>query len=251
MIEEGVLENPDVDAAFGLHMWNPLEVGEIGVREGPLLACADRFRVTIQGTGGHGAAPHEAKDPITCASQVINTLQTIASRENDPLDPIVVSVGEIEGGTRFNVIPDQVQFEGTVRTYNADFRSSMPDRLERICSRTAEAMGMEAETEYMHYYPPTINDEDMSETAYRAAEKVVPSGRITDDCQTLGGEDFSFFLRKVPGCFVFVGSGNEEKGRVHPHHSARFNIDEDSIPIGVEVMKQTVLTYLNESSSDR
>ncbi len=250
MIEEGVLENPDVDAAFGLHMWNPIDVGTVGVREGPLLACADEFEVTITGEGGHGAAPHEAVDPITCASNVISTLQTIVSREVDPLTPAVLTVGKLEGGTRFNIIPDEVYFEGTVRTYDNDLRQSMPDRIKRICTNTAEAMNCEADVTYNFYYPPTINDAEMAGVAHRAASKVVDQDDILDDCRTLGGEDFSFFLEEVPGCFVFIGSRNEEKDITAPHHSARFDIDERAIPIGIEVMKETVLQYLREHGND-
>jgi len=245
MIEEGVLEDPAVDAAFGLHVWNPLEIGQVGIRSGPLLSCADKFQVTVTGEGGHGAAPHEAHDPVVCASQMVTALQTIASRETDPLSPVVVTVGKIEGGTRFNVIPDEVQFEGTVRTYDRDFRRTLPDRIERICSKTAESMNCSAELDYEFYYPPTINHEAEAGIAREAAARVVGEDRITSECRTLGGEDFAFFLEEVPGCFVFVGSSNEEKGLTHPHHSARFNIDEKVIPIAVEVMKETVLNYLN------
>ncbi len=250
MIEEGVLENPKVDAAFGLHVWNPLEIGEVGLRSGPLLSCADKFQVTVRGEGGHGAAPHEAHDPVVCASQMVTSLQTIASRETDPLSPVVVTVGKIEGGSRFNVIPDEVRFEGTVRTYDREFRRSIPDRIERICGKTAQSMNCEAELDYEFYYPPTINHEAETQLAREAAEPVVGEEQITSECRTLGGEDFAFFLEEVPGCFVFVGSSNEEKGLTHPHHSARFNIDEEAIPIAVEVMKNIAVKYLNTHAGE-
>jgi amidohydrolase len=246
MIEEGVLENPEVDAAFGIHVWNPLEVGTIGVRPGPLMSCADKFTVTVEGEGGHGASPHEAHDPIVCASQMVTALQTIASRETDPLSPIVVTVGKIEGGTRFNVIPDRVQFEGTVRTYDRDYRKTIPDRIERICQNTAEAMNCDANLDYEYYYPPTINHEAEADLVRETAEGIVGPDNVESDCRTLGGEDFAFFLEEVPGCFVFVGSSNPDEGITAPHHSANFNIDEKSIPIGVDLMKNIALNYLHK-----
>ncbi len=157
-----------------------------------------------------------------------------------------MTIGKIEGGTRFNVIPDEVQFEGTVRTYDREYRKTLPDRIRRICRNTAEAMNCEASLDYKFLYPPTINHEAEAELVRETAVNIVGEDNVTSECRTLGGEDFAFFLEEVPGCFVFVGSSNPDKGLTSPHHSATFNIDENAIPIGVEVMKNTALNYLRK-----
>lgn len=242
MIEEGVLESPEVEAAFGLHLWNPLPVGNLGIQSGPLMACADRFQVTVQGKGGHGARPHEAVDPVACSSQIISTLQSIASRETDPVGTVVISVGKIEGGSRFNVIPDEVFFEGTVRTFDEEYRKTIPERIERICDQVAAAYRCEANLNYIDLYPPTINDRKMTDLVRKTAQDVVDPEHIHQNCQTLGGEDMSFFLNEVPGCYFFVGSGLPDEDHI-PHHRSDFKIDERAIPVGIEMMKNVVFSY--------
>ncbi|MBI3271672.1 MAG: amidohydrolase [Planctomycetes bacterium] len=244
MIQEGVLEDPHVDAAFGLHVWSDLPVGRVGVRAGPLLACADKFELAILGKGGHGAAPHQTVDPIVTAAQVILALQTVASRLVDPLQPVVLSVGSIHGGQAFNIIPNKVTLLGTLRAFDRELVRALPGRIEEIVRGITAAAGATYEWKYTSYYPPTVNDREMAALVRRAAEAVVTPAGIVDHLQTLGGEDMSFFLERVPGCFFFVGCNNPAKGIVHPHHSGLFDLDEDALPIGLSILVGAVEDFL-------
>ncbi len=244
MIEAGVLSSPRVDAAIALHMWNDLPTGSLGVRSGALLACTDRFEVTIIGKGGHGAAPHQAIDPIVTAAEVISALQTIPSRVVSPLEPVVVSVCQIHGGTAFNVIPDQVTLAGTVRTFNRDLRRRLPRMMEEVVRGVTSAHRAKYEFRFDAHYPSTVNDPAMTSLVRGVAERLVGARNVSDDVRTMGGEDMSYFLERVPGCFFFVGSAHPRKGAPGPHHSARFDIDEDSIPVGIEMLVRCVRAYL-------
>lgn len=244
MIQAGVLKNPDVDAIFGLHMWNDFPVGRLGVRPGPLLAAADQFDITIIGRGGHGAAPHQTRDPIMAAVHAIQGLQSLSSRMVDPLQPIVVSVGRIRGGEAFNVIPDRVEFSGTIRTFDPKLRKKLPQMVRTIVGGSARAFGAEFEMKYTMYYPATINDPGMAALVQQVAAGVVGAANVDDRVQTLGGEDMSYFLNEVPGCFFFLGCRNEKKGFASPHHSNTFDFDEAALPIGVETLVRTVEAFL-------
>jgi amidohydrolase len=245
MIAEGVLEHPRVDATFGLHLWNGLPVGKIGVDEGPIMASVDRFDIVIKGVGSHGAYPHTGVDPIVVGSHVVAALQTVVSREVPPLAAVVVTVGTFQGGTAFNVIPSHVELSGTVRTVDARIRDEMPARLERIVRGVTSGMRAECSFNYAFGYPVTVNDVSRAQFARRVAGAIVGDANVVAAGMTMGAEDMSYFLDAVPGCYLRLGSGNPERGIIHPHHSALFNFDEAALPIGVELLTQLTLTYLS------
>lgn len=245
MIEDGVLEHPRVDTTFGLHLWNGLPVGKIGVDEGPIMASVDRFDIVIKGVGSHGAYPHTGVDPIVVGSHVVAALQTVVSREVPPLAPVVVTVGTFQGGTAFNVIPSHVELSGTVRTVDARIRDEMPVRLERIVRGVTSGMRAEYSFNYAFGYPVTVNDVSRAQFARRVAGAIVGDANVVSAGMTMGAEDMSYFLDAVPGCYLRLGSGNPDHGVVHPHHSALFNFDEAALPIGVELLTQLTLAYLS------
>lgn len=244
MIEEGVLEGPTVDAAVGLHVWNDLPTGVIGVRKGPLLAAADRLEIFIEGRGGHGAAPHHTVDLVVVASHVIQALQTVVSRQIDPLHPVVVSICSMHGGRAFNIIPGEVNLLGTVRSFDPKVREEMPARIERLVLGVARAFGAEARIDYQFGYPSTVNDDEMSELVGQCSDRVPAVVDVVEPDRTLGGEDMAYFQKKVPGCFFFLGTRNEERGLDSPHHSPTFDIDEEALPVGVEVFCEVARSYL-------
>jgi amidohydrolase len=245
MITEGVLEHPKVDAVFGLHLWNGLPVGKIGLDAGAIMASVDRFDIVITGVGSHGAYPHTGIDPIVVGSHVVAALQTVVSREMPPLAPVVVTVGTFQGGTAFNVIPGHVELSGTVRTVDTHIRDEMPARLERIVRGIASGMRAECRFNYVFGYPVTVNDVDKAQFAQRVAGGIVGEANVMSVGMTMGAEDMAYFLEAVPGCYLRLGSGNSEKGLIHPHHSALFNFDEGALPIGVELLTQLALAYLS------
>lgn len=245
MIEEGVLEHPKVDAVFGLHLWNGLPTGKIGVDDGPIMASVDRFDIVVKGIGSHGAYPHTGVDPIVVGSHVVAALQTMVSREVPPLAPVVVTVGKFHSGTAFNIIPSQAQLSGTVRTVDARIRQEMPDRLERIVRGVTLAMRGEYTFQYEFGYPVTINDTSQTQFARQVASGIVGESNVVAAGMTMGAEDMSYFLEAVPGCYLRLGSGNSSKGPIHPHHSPLFNFDEAALPIGVELLSQIAFACLS------
>ncbi len=234
-----------VDATFGLHLWNGLPVGKIGVDAGPIMASVDRFDIVITGVGSHGAYPHTGVDPIVVGSHVVAALQTVVSREVPPLAPVVVTVGTFQGGTAFNVIPSHVKLSGTVRTVDARIRDEMPARLERIVRGITAGMRAECSFNYTFGYPVTVNDLDRAQFARRVAGGIVGEANVVSVGMSMGAEDMAYFLEAVPGCYLRLGSGNPDKGLIHPHHSALFNFDEAALPIGVELLTQLTLAYLS------
>jgi amidohydrolase len=247
MIQAGVLKDPTVDAAIGCHIWNNLPVGQVGVREGPVMASSDEIEIEILGHGGHGAMPHDTADPIVAAGQLLNALQTIVSRSVSPLDPAVVTIATVHGGYKHNIIPDKVRLTGTVRTFSEELRRGMPSHLERVVQGVCAATGTRGTLQYNAKYPPTVNDPGMTALVREAAVAALGEDAVVHPEQSMGGEDMSFFLREVPGCYFFVGSRNPAKGCVHPHHSAEFNLDEDALPLGVKVLVASTLRYLGQS----
>lgn len=245
MIEEGVLENPRVDAVFGLHLWNGLALGKIGVDAGSIMASVDRFDVVIKGVGSHGAYPHTGVDPIVVGSHVVAAFQTVVSRETPPLAPVVVTVGKFQSGTAFNVIPSQADLSGTVRTVDARIRQDMPIRLERMVRGVTAAMRAEYDFKYEFGYPVTVNDALKAQFVRQVAAEIVGEANVVAAGMTMGAEDMSYFLEAVPGCYIRLGSGNPDKGLVHPHHSALFNFDEAALPIGVELLTQITMAFLH------
>ncbi|MBA2362944.1 MAG: amidohydrolase [Chloroflexia bacterium] len=244
MIDDGVLEDPQVNAAIGCHIWNDMPVGQVGVREGPIMAASDRIRITVEGQGGHGAMPHLATDAIVAAAQVINTLQTIVSRRVSPLSAGVVTIGTIHGGYASNIIADRVEMEGTVRSFDDEVWRQMPYYIEQVVGGACSALGCNGNVEYTRGVPTTDNDAEMTELVREAANEVLGADHVLYPQQSTGGEDMSVFLRAVPGCFFWVGSQNSEKGADKPHHHPEFDVDEDAMPLGVKVLVASALRYL-------
>ncbi len=244
MIEEGVMENPHVDKAFGLHLGNMIPAGIIGIKEGVMTAEADRFKIEIKGKGGHGAYPHTSVDPVVIASQIVMSLQTIVSREINPINPIVITVGKIHSGDVFNVIPESAELLGTVRTLDKNLAKTIPEKIERIAKNTAAAFRGEAKTEYAFGYPPLINSKEETQYVISVARNVVGEKRVIKTPVSMGGEDMAYFLEKAKGAFFWLGSMNKEKGLDKPHHSAYFDFDEDVMSIGVEMHVKIALGLL-------
>ncbi|MBE9076467.1 amidohydrolase [Romeria aff. gracilis LEGE 07310] len=241
MIEAGVLQNPAVDAIIGLHLWNNLPLGTVGVRSGPLMAATEFFHCTIQGQGGHGAIPHQTVDSVVVGAQVVNALQTIVSRNIDPLKSAVVTIGQFNAGTAVNVIADSARLSGTVRYYDRDYATLIPQRIEQIIAGVCQAHGASYELDYQRLYPPVVNHPELADLVRSVALSVVetPVG-IVPECQTMGGEDMAFFLESVPGCYFFLGSANVGRGLAYPHHHPRFDFDETALGVGVELFVRCV-----------
>ncbi|MCY7381050.1 MAG: M20 family metallopeptidase [Microcoleus sp. CAN_BIN18] len=246
MVEAGVLQNPNVDAIVGLHLWNNLPLGTVGVRSGALMAAVETFDCTILGKGGHGGMPHQTVDAIVVAAQIVNALQSIVSRNIDPIDSAVVTVGKFHAGDIHNVIADTAQIGGTVRYFKPAYQGYFDKRIEQIIAGICQSYGANYKFDYSFYYPPTINDTKMAELVRSVAESVVetPAG-IVPECQTMGGEDMSFFLQEVPGCYFFLGSANPEKNLAYPHHHPRFDFDETALGMGVEMFVRCVEKLCN------
>lgn len=236
MIEEGALENPHVDRAFALHLYSGLDVGKIGVRDGPFFASSDRFEIKLIGKGGHGAMPHTSVDPIVAAAQLVTMLQTIASREVAPKDAVVVTVGKLESGTTFNVIPDEALLLGTVRAFDAEVRASIPQRMERMIEGLCDALRLDYAFEYDWGYPPTVNDAAMNEVVRAVgAEQLGAANVVYPHDINLWAEDMSYVLEQRPGAYFLVGVRGSERGG-EPQHSARYDIDERALEVGFRMV---------------
>ena len=234
---DGVLEG--VTAALGLHLWNQLPVGKIGVNRGALLAAVDEFAIEVEGRGGHGASPHETADPIVAAARIIGALQSVVSREISPLDSAVVTIGSIHGGTAFNIIPSSVRLTGTARSFTEEAGRALPEKVARVVRGTAEAAGVKARLDYRRVNRATVNDRAMAELFIETAREIVGEENVETETRTLGGEDMSVFLSRVPGCFFFVGSA--PAGAHRPHHSPNFDIDERSLALATVLFEATAL----------
>jgi len=245
MIGDGVLDAPRVDAAFGIHLWNDLPVGTVGIMAGPVMASVDQFEIAILGRGGHAAAPHQTIDPVLIAAHVITALQSLVSRRRDPLSEAVVSVTEVHAGRAFNVIPDRADLRGTVRTFGGSFFEDAPRLVEETAQGVAAAFGAQATVNYRRLSAPLINNEELSALMRDVAAKLLGSDSVRQGVRTMGGEDMAYFLEQVPGCFAFVGSA-PRRGRASPHHSPTFDIDEESLVIGAELLTQTAIQYLSD-----
>src|SRR6266566_3170295 len=205
MIGDGVLDAPKVDGAFGIHLWNDLPVGTIGIMPGPVMASVDQFEIEILGRGGHAAAPHQTIDPVLVAAHVVTGLQSLISRRRDPLAPAVISVTEVHAGRAFNVIPARADLRGTVRTFGGSFWDEAPRLVAETAQGIAAAFGAEAKVNYRRLSAPLINDEGMSALMRDVAAELVGASNVRHGVRTMGGEDMAFFLERVPGCFAFVG----------------------------------------------
>ena len=244
MIQDGALEWAKADAAFGLHVWQDLPVGIVGVTSGPWMAAVDEFTVTFKGKGAHAAMPHAGRDPVVALAHAVTALQTLASRNADPLKELVVSVTQLRAGSAFNIIPETAWMNGTIRVFDHDTWASVPRDFERVVRGVAAALDCEAHVHYERGNKPTVNDAAMCAYARAAATSVVGEANVRHDIRTMGGEDFSSFLERVPGVFIAIGSRNESRGLTYDHHHPRFDVDEQSLRIGAEVLLETTRRYL-------
>ncbi len=246
MIADGCLKN--VDEIYGMHLWNYQPYGEVGVRPGPILAAADIFELTLTGVGGHGAAPQGTVDAVVAASEFIQAVQSIVSRNINPLDNAVVTVGTVDAGHSFNIIADHAKLTGTVRAFTESNRQLIKQRLREILSGLEVMYGVRSELNYEDGYPPTINAEEPTRHLIHAARKIAGDG-VGDPYLSMGGEDFAYYLHHVPGCFFFIGSapGDQELGSV-PHHCSHFNIDERALLVGSSIFVQLIRDRLGQST---
>ncbi|MFP4083222.1 MAG: M20 family metallopeptidase [Candidatus Aminicenantes bacterium] len=239
MIEQGALEG--VDAIFGLHLWQPLPTGTVGIVKGAMMAQPDEFSIIVKGKGGHGSMPQTAVDPILAASHLVVNVQSIVSRNVDPLKPIVVSFGAMKGGTVYNIIPAQVTLTGTVRTFDSSVQALAERRLREITEQTCRTFGATSVIEYEKGYLPLVNDEAMAELVLETARNTLGEKCIRDIDPVMGGEDFAFYLKKVPGAFFFLGTGD---GMEFPHHHPAFDLDEKVLPKATLLTASLALEYL-------
>lgn len=248
MVEEGVLHNPDVDATIALHVDDETEVGQIQIKSGIATASANEIRIKIRGKGGHAAYPHKSVDAIVVAAHVILALQTIVTREIDPLDAVVVTIGVIEGGDRSNIIAEKVILEGTIRTLNDVTREATFSAVRRITEQVCTALRAKCEIEILEGYPPGVNDPQLTEIFREAAEELLGSENvIIAAVPEMGAEDFYEFGKGIPAAMFHLGTANKEKGITFPGHHPQFDIDEDALPIGVAILVASALKYLHEN----
>jgi amidohydrolase len=244
MIHEGVLANPRPDVALALHVWNDKPLGWVGVVPGPVMAAAETFRILVTGKGGHGAAPHLAVDPVLAASQIVVGLQSIVARNVSPLKTAVVTVAAIRGGEAFNVIPPAVEMKGTIRTFEAEVRTLVLERFHQIVERTAEAFGCQAQVEVSFLTPAVVNDPGVTRRVQALVGQVLPDAALDTGDRTMGSEDMAYILQEVPGCFIFVGSANNEQKLDAPHHHPRFDFDERALAHGAALIAAAAVDYL-------
>ncbi len=244
MIKDGVLDAPVPAVALGLHLWNSMPVGQVAVTPGPAMAGADTFDIVIRGKGGHGASPHETRDPLLAAAQVVTALQSVVSRNVDPLDTAVLSVTSFHAGTAANIIPPEAHLRGTIRSYTDSVHDLVIKRLHELTEGITRAMGCEAEVKTVQVTPPLVNDLQVSQVVSQAIMPYVKLQPILTDVRTMGAEDMAIFLQHTPGCFIFVGSGNSDRGLDFPHHHPRFDFDEAALSIGATLLTAAVAAYV-------
>jgi amidohydrolase len=245
MISDGALEG--VDNIIGLHLISNYTLGHVGVRSGPVFASADTMEMTVHGQGGHAAMPHGAVDPIVIAAYITTTLQTLISRETSPFSPAVITIASIHAGSAFNIIPEHAFIKGTMRAFSNDHREYLLRRIQEVAQGVAIAMGGSCTLNWIDGCPPCINDAEMTEFVHKAAIATVGEQAVdtSEEVMTSGSDDMACFLNTVPGCYFIVGAHNEAKEAKYPHHHPRFNIDEDALPIAVEVLTRATLDYLH------
>lgn len=243
MIKEGIMDNPRVDYALGCHLWPGVDEGQVGVKAGPLMAAMDRFDLIVKGKGGHGAMPHLCVDALDVGTQIVNSLQRIVSRHINPLSPTVVTVGQFNAGTTFNIIPDEARLSGTTRTFDPEIWKSWPQRIDTVVKGVCQAMGASYELDYQPGYPVTANDPWMADEVKHIAASVVGPDNVITPEPTMGGEDMSYFLERSQGCFIFLGVGREGGA---PLHNPHFNFNEDVLLTGVEIYCRAAIKLLGK-----
>lgn len=241
-VRKGLLQ--DVDAIYGSHVWSDLSAPFINIEAGERMASCDNFTITVTGLSAHGSAPHNGVDAIVAAAAVIMQLQTIASRQCDPRDALVITIGEISGGQRFNIIADQVIMKGTARTHSKEVRGKIEGWIRTVAENTAAANGAKAVLEYEYYPAPLVNDEKLAEIAQKAAVKLYGKEVLAPMKKATGSEDFSYYLEEVPGVFAFIGTRNEAQGIVAGNHNDHFDVDESMLKKGAALYAQFACEYL-------
>ncbi len=244
MIEDGLLEDPPVDAAFMLHVAHALPAGQVATAAGPVLAGANSFTITVDGRGGHASRPHAAVDPVAVAAQVVTALQTLISREAPPEQPAVLTLGSFHAGTAPNIIPDRALLQGTIRAYDGDLMQELERRLEALARGVAQAMRASATVEYHMHYPPTINDAAMAELLAGAARAALGARAVGMAEPIMAAEDFSFILQRVPGAMLSLGVRAPGWVEPRPVHTARFDLDESALPVGAACMASVAMEFL-------
>ncbi len=244
MIKDGALQNPRPDVTLGLHIFNQLPLGLVAAGEGPVMAAAERFHCTVTGRGGHGAMPHQTVDAVVVAAQIVTVLQTVVSRNVDPAEPAVVSVGSLHAGSAFNIIAEQAELWGTIRTFDEAARQMVLRRVREVVEGTAHMLGASAQLGIEELTVAVVNDVAVSARVREAAARVVGAEHVSAQQRWMASEDMSYFLREVGGCFFFLGSARHPSE--FPHHNPRFDFDEGVLPQGVAVLCETVASYLRK-----
>jgi len=244
MIQDGVLHDPIPQAALGLHLWNDQPVGWAAATAGPFMAGADMFKIKITGKGGHGAMPHLTADPVLAAVQVVAAMQSVISRNVSPFDSAVVSVTQIQAGTSFNIIPGDAELAGTIRTYTREVRELVHTRIRSIVESISQGMGCQGEVQLVEYTPPVVNAPEITRIVQEAIHAVAPEIQLSTDARSSASEDMALFLQKVPGCFFFIGSGVADATQRFGHHHAKFDIDENVLPIAAAIITQAALNLM-------
>jgi amidohydrolase len=247
MVKEGVLENPDVDGVMGIHIWSQIPSGKVSITPGVVMGGLDVFKIRVKGQGGHTGYPHEAIDPVIAAANIIQTVQTIQTRETDAQKPTVIMFGKIQAGQKANIIPEQVLMEGTIRflhTATVDSQDNPTQKFIRICKGICQVHQCSCDIEIEHENIPLVNDAQMTYFAKQTAVQVYGGDDIIESGKYIASEDFSEFSSRVPGVFIFLGCGNREKETDFPHHNPRFDVDEDVLEKGVELHVKGALKFL-------
>jgi amidohydrolase len=245
MVNEGVLENPRPDLSLAMHVWNDKPFGWLGVASGPVMAAAEIFKVTLTGKGGHGAMPHQTVDPVVAAAQVITALQSIPARNISPLKTAVISVTMLRAGEAFNIIPMTAELTGTIRTFEPEVRQVVLERFNQVVEGVSQAMGCQAEIQVTSITPAVINNPHISQRVQAVAQRLLPDTPVVTDYATMGSEDMAFMMRDLPGCFIFVGSANLQRGFDAPHHHPRFDIDEQALTRGAALLAAVTADFLS------
>lgn len=242
MISEGVLEN--VDGIFGIHIWNDVEVGKVSVEKGPRMASAGIFNINITGKGGHGSMPNQGIDSVLVGAATVMNMQSLVAREINPIDPAVVTLGIFNAGTRQNILAGEAYLEGTTRSFSMEVNDSFEEQIRRVAESTAEGYRAKAVIDYKQLVLPTINDPEMASVGEAAVKNLLGEEGLVKFEKTTGGEDFSFYTAEIPGAFAFVGSKNEEKIELFPHHHSCFDIDEDALEVSSGLYAQYAVEFL-------
>ncbi len=251
MIEEGALENPRPSAIFGLHVMPNIEAGQIGYNSGPAMASSDRFSITIRGKKVHGAYPHDGVDAVVVAAECVTALQSIRSRRINTQEPMVITLGSIHGGNRFNIIADEVKLEGTMRTLSEVVRTKAIEMMKQTLAGVTSAYGASYEMEFGANNPVTYNDPALVEATLPVMRKIIGEKNVTSPKPQMGAEDFSRYQKVIPGFFYFLGVGNREKGVTAMIHTPEFDIDEESLVVGVKLMSNVLLDYLDRAAVNK